>query len=187
MKPAVIVFTAVMLVTALPVYGQLENGDVDCSGSINILDVTYTVNYLYKEGPEPCPFTSSGVNYVHYDSRTVNVGASFEDLIGVAIDAPADGWVAVDFSFYVYTEAYCMQFSLNYPSEPRAQSLILSYTVDAPTSWHQVFPVDSGFNYFDVDVMGCIREGDTEKYDVTFRNVNMSLTYFPMSYPVIRK
>jgi hypothetical protein len=63
----------------------------------------------------------------------------------------------------------------------------LSYTVDAPTCWHQVFPVDSGFNYFDVDVMGCIREGDTEKYDVTFRNVNMSLTYFPMSYPVIRK
>ena len=28
-------------------------GDIDGSGSINILDVTYLVNYLYKDGPEP--------------------------------------------------------------------------------------------------------------------------------------
>ena len=30
-----------------------DRGDADFSGSINILDVTYIINYLYKGGPEP--------------------------------------------------------------------------------------------------------------------------------------
>jgi len=29
------------------------NGDADCSGNYNLLDVTYSINYLYKEGPAP--------------------------------------------------------------------------------------------------------------------------------------
>jgi len=33
---------------------QSLNGDVDCNGSINILDVSRTINYLYKGGSEPC-------------------------------------------------------------------------------------------------------------------------------------
>ena len=28
-------------------------GDVDNSGEVDILDVVYTINYKYKEGPEP--------------------------------------------------------------------------------------------------------------------------------------
>lgn len=32
------------------------NGDVDCNGTINILDVTYILYYLYKGGPIPCSF-----------------------------------------------------------------------------------------------------------------------------------
>jgi len=31
------------------------NGDADRSGSLNLLDVTFTINYLYKDGPEPYP------------------------------------------------------------------------------------------------------------------------------------
>jgi hypothetical protein len=32
---------------------QYVCGDADNSGAINLLDATYLVNYLYKEGPEP--------------------------------------------------------------------------------------------------------------------------------------
>jgi hypothetical protein len=131
MKSRVIALTVVIAIVALPAYAQHENGDVDCSGGINLLDATYTINYLYKNGPEPCEIVRSGVVYMHYDSRVVNVGEYYEDLIGVAIDVPADGWVAVDFSFYVYTEAYCMQFALNYPSGPRGQYLITSTSMSS--------------------------------------------------------
>jgi len=31
-------------------------GDADASGTINILDVTYIINYLYKSGPAPTPW-----------------------------------------------------------------------------------------------------------------------------------
>ena len=30
------------------------NGDVNCDGIVNIGDVVYTVNYLYRGGPPPC-------------------------------------------------------------------------------------------------------------------------------------
>jgi hypothetical protein len=29
-------------------------GDVDVDGNVNILDIVYTINYIYKNGPEPC-------------------------------------------------------------------------------------------------------------------------------------
>jgi len=28
-------------------------GDADCSGGLNLLDIVYIINYLYKDGPEP--------------------------------------------------------------------------------------------------------------------------------------
>ena len=34
---------------------QYVCGDADASGSVNLLDVTYVINYLYKDGPEPVP------------------------------------------------------------------------------------------------------------------------------------
>jgi len=37
-------------------------GDVDNSGAINILDVTFLINYLYKGGPAPDPIESADVN-----------------------------------------------------------------------------------------------------------------------------
>jgi len=37
-------------------------GDCNSNGTINILDVTYLVNYLYKNGPEPYPPDAGDVN-----------------------------------------------------------------------------------------------------------------------------
>jgi len=37
-------------------------GDVDNGGSVNLLDITYLINYLYKSGPSPAPFQAADVN-----------------------------------------------------------------------------------------------------------------------------
>jgi len=37
-----------------PMISLALNGDVNCDGIVNIGDVVYTVNYLYKGGPPPC-------------------------------------------------------------------------------------------------------------------------------------
>jgi len=35
-------------------------GDVNCDSSVNIVDITYLIRYLYQGGPEPCPFLLAG-------------------------------------------------------------------------------------------------------------------------------
>ncbi|SYZ74381.1 exported hypothetical protein [Candidatus Zixiibacteriota bacterium] len=37
-------------------------GDANANGSVNILDVSYIINYLYRSGPPPVPLQSSDVN-----------------------------------------------------------------------------------------------------------------------------
>jgi hypothetical protein len=37
-------------------------GDADGSGEINLLDITYLINYIYKGGPEPLPYDSGDSN-----------------------------------------------------------------------------------------------------------------------------
>jgi len=44
------------------VNGEFTCGDVDGSGSVNILDVTYLIDYLYKGGPASQPIEASDVN-----------------------------------------------------------------------------------------------------------------------------
>jgi hypothetical protein len=43
------------------VYAYLA-GDPNGSGTVNILDCTYIINYLYKGGPAPNPLQSGDVN-----------------------------------------------------------------------------------------------------------------------------
>jgi len=31
-----------------------ESGDVNCTGEVNIADLTYLVAYLFQSGPAPC-------------------------------------------------------------------------------------------------------------------------------------
>jgi uncharacterized protein (TIGR02145 family) len=49
-------------------------GDVNNSGSINILDITYLINYVYKGGPEPdCGTPSAGICGDVNNSSRVNI------------------------------------------------------------------------------------------------------------------
>ena len=43
------------LVSAFRALLAISRGDANCSGSLNLLDVVYIINYLYKGGPEPIP------------------------------------------------------------------------------------------------------------------------------------
>jgi len=51
-------------------YSESKNGDVNCDGSINIIDVTHTINYLYKDGEAPCEFPLSGIAYKEYSDSS---------------------------------------------------------------------------------------------------------------------
>jgi hypothetical protein len=46
----------VTMLLAVPVQSQFVCGDANGSGAVNIADVTYLVDYLFREGPEPVPF-----------------------------------------------------------------------------------------------------------------------------------
>ncbi|MEW5923443.1 MAG: dockerin type I repeat-containing protein, partial [Candidatus Zixiibacteriota bacterium] len=41
-------------------------GDANCDGEVNVLDITYLINFLYKNGPEPEYFVSADVNCDDY-------------------------------------------------------------------------------------------------------------------------
>ncbi|UCD94336.1 MAG: hypothetical protein JSU69_11335, partial [Candidatus Zixiibacteriota bacterium] len=43
-------------------YLQYVCGDADASGAVNLLDVTFIINYLYKEGPAPVPPEGADAN-----------------------------------------------------------------------------------------------------------------------------
>jgi len=43
-------------------YGFYENGDANGNAAINILDVTFLINYLYKSGPAPIPESAGDAN-----------------------------------------------------------------------------------------------------------------------------
>jgi hypothetical protein len=40
---------------------QVDRGDVNVDGIVNLGDVVYLISYLYKGGPEPCPVEAGDV------------------------------------------------------------------------------------------------------------------------------
>jgi len=62
MKQALMTISAVFILM-MPITSIAGDcGDVDNSGAINILDVTFLINYLYKGGPAPDPLDMADVN-----------------------------------------------------------------------------------------------------------------------------
>lgn len=58
--PLAVSVIIMLVLPALSLAGDC--GDVDNSGAVNILDVTFMINYLYKGGPAPDPIESADVN-----------------------------------------------------------------------------------------------------------------------------
>ncbi len=159
---------------------QPENGDVDCSGTINILDIVGLVNYKFKGGEAPCEFVGPGVTYTHYDSRSIDIGTSFEPLVVVSLYAPEAGFANVNYSFYTMTNT-CLELDLE-SGTPRDQSIVNVLTTDSPVSWAQTFYVPAGLTEFTLGVRGCLRDKEEEKAVVNFYNVNMNVTFIPEYY-----
>lgn len=183
-----------MAIAVLPGAIAQDNGDVNCDEMINILDIVHLINFKYKAGPAPCEFAASpGVSWVHYNSRLIDVGYSWNNLATLYLMAPDDGWASVNFSHYVYTSTYNLVYRL-YDEIPRGEepdrtySEISQYSPDSPMSWTEVFPVTTGLNTIHLDVRGIWRGADGEdpsRTMITFNNVNMSANYFPEDYTVI--
>jgi hypothetical protein len=50
-----LIFSATIFLLVLPAHSQYLCGDADGGGGINVADVTYLVDYLFFNGPEPVP------------------------------------------------------------------------------------------------------------------------------------
>ncbi len=181
-----------MAIAGLPDANAQDNGDVNCDELINILDIVYLINFKYKEGPDPCEFVASpGVSWVHYNYRNIDVGYSYSNLATLYFMAPDDGWASVNFSLFVGTEFYDLEYRLydeilREGETDRTYSEIYQYNTDSPLSWTEVFPVTEGFNIIYLDVRGDFRDGEEPtRYMINFVNVNMSANFFPEDYTVI--
>nr|MBN2277004.1 hypothetical protein [candidate division Zixibacteria bacterium] len=85
MRRALIAFSgAIILITPIPSLAG-SCGDVDNSGSINILDITYLLRYLYKSGSEP------------------NCGTSYAGLCG---DVNNNGFINILDAAYLINHIY---------------------------------------------------------------------------------
>jgi len=180
MKGTVIFLLAVLIVMAVPAFtAQPENGDVNCDDALNVLDIVYLIDHKFKGGPEPCEFISPGVAFAHYDSRAIDVGFAYSNLITVSLYAPANGFANIGYSFYCTTD-YCLELNL-FSGVPRANSIVYEFTTDSPMSWFETVQVVEGYNAIELQVRGCVRDGE-EKAVVNFNNINITATYFPEYY-----
>lgn len=50
--------------------GYYQSGDVNCDGKVEVGDVIYFINYLYRSGPSPCFWESGDVNC----DRVIDIG-----------------------------------------------------------------------------------------------------------------
>jgi len=181
MKALSILIPLIVIMMIAPVFAtQPENGDVNCDGSLNLLDILHLIDYKFKEGPAPCDFISPGVSFAHYDTRAIDVGFAYSNLITVSLYAPSSGFANITYSFYSTTD-YCLELNL-FSGVPRANSIVYEFTTDSPMSWSETVTVAEGYNEIELQVRGCVREGDEDKAIVNFNNINMSATFIPEYY-----
>ncbi len=68
MKQALIALLGIIILFTTATTFAGNCGDVNSTGTVNALDITYLINFLYKHGPAPNPLKSGDVN----NSGTVN-------------------------------------------------------------------------------------------------------------------
>jgi Tol biopolymer transport system component len=58
-------FILCLILIIIPAFGKAASticGDADGNGKINLLDISYVINYLYRSGPPPNPMAAGDVN-----------------------------------------------------------------------------------------------------------------------------
>ena len=132
---------------------QPQYGDVNCDGEINIMDIVHAINYLYKEGAEPCKLYGPSVAYFRIDHipQAYYPAEQWGNVAQVAIDVPTSGIVLITANCVEKSyagEAFNMAIdtipdggSITFPNNPNPFDVPLSrYGQDI----QEVIPVDPG-------------------------------------------
>jgi len=100
MKKVIILAIGLLFVGFMSSLSQPENGDVNCDGGINIMDVVHTINYLYKDGPQPCAFPMSGLAFKEYTGNILvsppppeSWWTGWPTVDSLSISAPDSGYI----------------------------------------------------------------------------------------------
>jgi len=78
-----------IIVIAVSAYSQDQNGDVNCDEALNILDIVYLINDIYKEGPEPCMLAIENIFGWVDDGNVVRLETT-EDSVGIGTSTPTE-------------------------------------------------------------------------------------------------
>ena len=160
---------------------QPENGDVNCDGGINIMDVVHTINYLYKDGPQPCAFVGSGLSYKDY-SGDPPIYYSPPDWItvdSISITVPDSGyicfraWINVFCSDYNYIRCYLTSSSASSPTPNQ----YAEYNVEDYSDLNMEIYVKADSA---TTITRYIRINSDK--DLTVRKWKLSAIYYPIKY-----
>jgi len=159
MKKAIVgLFVTVFLVMPFSSFAG-SCGDVDNSGTINILDVTYLINYLYRGGPEPdCgPETGTETDIDGNIFHTIKIGDQWWMMENLKVTHYRNGDpipnVTDGATWYgLTTGAYC-EYDNNPGNVATYGRLYNWYAVDdsrniAPAGWH--VPTDADWKQLEM-------------------------------------
>ena len=182
----------VILVLVLGVTGTLsqdQNGDVNCDGDLNILDIIYMIDHKFQGGPEPCEFAPPEMpTIVRYESDHIgpvgNEVDSWTNVAQITIDTPSPG--------QVYLTAQCIEHnyssdsgvmgfgittmdgSITFPNHPNPYDLSV-YVNEYGLNIDDVVAVDAGSHTFYYNVYN----DGPNYYNRDYYQVSLTATYFP--------
>ncbi|MFH1374734.1 MAG: hypothetical protein ABII79_13165 [bacterium] len=104
-----------LVVTGTAQQPPINTGDVDCTGSVDVGDITGLVAYLFQGGAEPCDFVSPGIAY-KVDAMTTTIPPAPDPsnwwlnlytLDSISIGIPAGGTIVLSTTLDIYDPGTC--------------------------------------------------------------------------------
>jgi len=159
----------------------INTGDVNCDSSVNILDLTSIVDYIFRGGAGPCDFISPGIAYASRDDTISLVHdwdqGTFVNVASITMNVPADGIVLVNCTADVLTSGY-----LALGTTTTNGNLLRVYGDDGgtPFAMSQIIPVTKGTYtiYFNVASICSSPNG----CQIRLTGIRLTGTYFSVSY-----
>ncbi|PKK84695.1 MAG: hypothetical protein CVT49_02405 [candidate division Zixibacteria bacterium HGW-Zixibacteria-1] len=189
MKRSFILLLVLSVAASFAVGNAYECGDLNNDGSINVLDIVYLINYLYKGGPAPAFPYLADVN----GSHTINI-LDVTALIGYLYrggPAPACSTVVVDPIIVVEGHSGCKS-----PTPEKAELLTppdqdcIQYSYEGTTGILSLVHVNAGFNCCPEQFLADITFGNdtitiTENESYGEWGACLCLCLFDVSYSII--